>query len=210
MSTSFRLYVLIAALLSTAVALRALPAAEALVSRRPLYMFPTEIGPWKGFDLRLGAETLNVLGVDDYLNRAYSRADGAQLWLYIGYYRSQRHGDAIHSPKNCLPGSGWQPVESGRIELAFGGNKIEANRYLVAKGLDRQLVLYWYQSNGRIVASEYWCKFYLLVDAVTRNRTDGSLVRISMPVASSQEAAMEQAAGFIGLMLPLLSEFIPN
>ena len=108
--------------------------------------------------------------------------------LYVGYHDSQRQGDTIHSPLNCLPGAGWQPLEQGRITVSVRDHgtarpaPIEVNRVVIGKGLDRQLVLYWYQSHRRVVASEYWGKVYTVLDAMRYNRTDAAMVRVITPV----------------------------
>jgi EpsI family protein len=157
-----------------------------------------------------------VLGVDDYLTRIYfteGRREGAGL--YIGYYQSQRQGDTMHSPLNCLPGAGWEPVSRSTLHVNVSTplKEIGINRYLIQKGLDRQLVLYWYQSHGRVVASEYWGKFYLIKDAVQLNRTDGSMVRVIVPVSSEaggEQHAEEVAVRFVQTIFPQLAEFLPS
>src|SRR5262245_12164594 len=163
---------------------------------RPTFaFFPQQVGEWFGVDARIDESTLQVLGVDDYLSRAYFTPDRAGIGLYVGYYGGQREGDTIHSPLNCLPGSGWEPVSKSTVTIPIkpGSSGVYApeivvNRYLIQKGLERQLVLYWYQSRGRVIASEYWGKFYLIADAVRLNRTDGALVRVISPVLGDEGA----------------------
>ena len=134
----------------------------------------------------------------------------APLWLFIGYYESQRTGAAYHSPKNCLPGSGWQFVESVPFPVKTGsGEMVTINRAVIQKGLDKQLILYWYHDRGRVVASEYWAKGYLIWDAMTKNRTDGSIVRISVPVASTLEDAEHEATRFLHDLWPELQNYMP-
>jgi EpsI family protein len=160
---------------------------------------------------------LKILGVDDYLNRAYFRPDRSAAGLYVGYYKSQRQGDAIHSPQNCLPGAGWEPTSSAylAIPVAVGGESstISVNRYVIQKGIDRQLVLYWYQSHGRVVASEYWSKFYLVRDAVSLNRTDAALVRVIVPMApnvdGAEASAEALAVDFVKRIFPVLPSYLP-
>ena len=106
-------------------------------------------------ELPFEADVVKAIGVDDYTNREYF-GDGRPVELYIGYYKDQRSGDAIHSPRNCLPGSGWEPVHPSRVQIGSAGESVIVNEYLVAKGDRRDLVLYWYQTHGRIIASEYW------------------------------------------------------
>lgn len=127
-------------------------------------------------------DVLQVLGRGQFLNRIYQQTvGGPDVFFFIAYFPSQRTGDTIHSPKNCIPGAGWAPIESTRISISAsssGALAIQANRYVIAKGLDRELVLYWYQAHGRVVASEYWAKVFLITDAVRTNRSDGALIRI--------------------------------
>jgi exosortase D (VPLPA-CTERM-specific) len=177
--------------------------------RAPLQSIPRQIEGWQGADDPLDAKILAMTGVDDYLNRAYIR--GADyMGLYIGYYRTQATGDTIHSPKNCLPGSGWQPVSSSTVELeAPGGRSVPVNSYVIQKGAERQVVLYWYQSQRRVMASEYRAKFYMIADALRWNRTDGALVRIAAPIAGDEMQTREQARRFAQQVLPQLNEILP-
>ena len=179
--------------------------------------FPMQIERWTGRQQPpMDDKVLAILGVDDYLNRVYVSPDRAAAGLYVGYYNSQRQGDSIHSPMNCLPGAGWEPLSRSSIKIPVTvregtTTEIDANRYVIQKGLDRQVVLYWYQSHGRAVASEYWSKFYLIEDAVRRNRTDGSLVRVLAPiVGEGGEASAEQRAiGFVKAVFPVLGAYLP-
>ena len=152
---------------------------------------------------------------NDYLTRAYFGPDKAGVGLYIGYWNSQRQGDTMHSPLNCLPGAGWTPVSKNTIEVAngIGDDRIAINRYIVQKGLDSQMILYWYQSHGRVVASEYWSRLFLIRDAVRLNRTDGSMVRVIAPIQPNVEggaaAAERTAAQFIKALFPQLATYLP-
>src|SRR5579864_1274196 len=184
--------------------------------------FPFQIQQWSGRPLPpFEKNVLDILHVDDYINRAYYRPDHAGAGLYIGYYTSQRQGDAIHSPLNCLPGAGWEPVSKTYLTIpvspgaqATQPGAISVNRYVIEKGLDRQLVLYWYQSHGRVVASEYWGKYFLVRDAIHLNRTDAALVRVIVPMApndaNAEMTAERQGVDFVQSMFPLLSGYIPS
>lgn len=191
---------------------------EMPVTRTTFASFPMTLANWHAkVDPPLSEDILKVLGVDDYLSRAYYRQDGAAVGLYMGFYGSQRQGDTIHSPLNCLPGAGWEPVSQGRLTIANvdgGGRDITVNRYIVQKGLDRQLVLYWYQSHGRVVASEYTSKLMLINDAIRLNRTDGSLVRVIAPIPVSADdngvAAQQLAESFVRVLFPQLPAYLPN
>ncbi len=219
--------------------------------RESLEQFPMQIAGWQGESAeRFDQQTLAVLGVDEYVSRIYSAPGAPPVGLYIGFYRSQRQGDTMHSPLNCLPGAGWEPVRTERVELPVAawreapapawrkapalpagaapaaGNApawrkapalrtITINRVLIQKGLDRQVVLYWYQSHGRVTASEYWGKIYTVLDAIRLNRTDAAMVRVISPVADAQspasQAASERAASaFVDALFPLLNRFLPE
>ena len=149
--------------------------------------------------------------------RSYSTPGTAGIGVYVGDRASQRQGDAIHSPQNCLPGAGWEPVSQGMMSLPDLRNPqapaVEVNRYIVQKGIERVLVLYWYQSHGRIVASEYWGKIYLVTDAVRLNRTDAAIVRLTVPIigesAEAERTAERQASEFASALLPRLNGYVP-
>lgn len=190
---------------------------EPPLTRTSLTQFPKAIDGWNGVDLEpFEKSILDVLGVDEYLSRAYYRADGAGVGLYLGFYESQRQGDTIHSPMNCLPGAGWEPVSEGRIQMDNvdgAGRAITINRYIVQKGLDRNVVLYWYHGRGRVVASEYVSRALLIRDAMLTNRTNGSLVRVLAPVDGNDDAhvlaAENVAKDFVRSMFPKLDPYLP-
>jgi EpsI family protein len=214
-----RIGIVIALLLVTAVVIARAERQEEVPLRASFSAFPMQLGEWRGVaQPPMSAEVEKVLGADDYLTRAYFGPDRAGVGLFVGYWKSQRQGDTIHSPLNCLPGAGWEPVSDGRLSFADprspDGPSLTVNRVVIQKGLDRQLVLYWYQSHGRIVASEYWGRFYLMADAMRLNRTDGSIVRVIVPVPSSApeaEALAEQTGlRFINLLMPELDSYLPS
>ncbi|RMH35333.1 MAG: EpsI family protein [Nitrospirae bacterium] len=133
------------------------------------------------------------------------------VWLYVGYYQSQRTGVTYHSPKNCLPGAGWQIIDSRPLTIPVpDGRTITINNVLIQKGLDRQVILYWYHDRGRVIANEYWAKAYLIWDAITRNRTDGALVRISIPVVTTPESAVSVGVSFLQDLWPVLLRYMPD
>jgi EpsI family protein len=186
---------------------------ERPVERESLATFPSDVSAWKSAgDIPLDDEVLGVLGVDDYVNRVYEHAGQPPVSLYIGYYNSQRQGDAIHSPQNCLPGAGWQPVESGRITLSADGRPRPLNRYVIQKGIDTQVVLYWYQGRGRVIANEYANKLWLMVDAARLHRSNGGLVRVIAPVRGATGGLPgpdTAAASFARALFPRLSTYLP-
>jgi EpsI family protein len=211
-----RLWTVTACLVLTGLYLATTARADAVALRESLTACPLQIRDWNGRRAAdLDQNVLAVLGVDDYVNRLYVNRRGAIVSLYAGYYGSQRQGDTIHSPLNCLPGAGWRPTRMGRINIGVANGAgemrdIEVNRLVIEKGLSRQLVLYWYQSHGRVVASEYWGRAYLVVDAVRLGRTDGALVRVITPVGASEADAEREAIDFTRSLFPLLDRYLPS
>jgi len=205
----------VALLAGTALLLRARNSAEIVPVRSPLSSFPRSLGPWtSSTDIALEREVRDVLGPGDFLLRSYNdTAIGRGVNLLIAYFPSQRTGDTIHSPKNCLPGSGWTPVKSDRITIDVGGHApFLANRYVIAQGQQRQLVLYWYWAHNRAVASEYSAKFYLISDSIRMHRTDGSLVRVTTPIAENEsiDSAQQTLLSFSSNVVPLLNTYVPR
>ncbi|MEO8680115.1 MAG: exosortase C-terminal domain/associated protein EpsI, partial [Vicinamibacterales bacterium] len=232
-----RALILFGCLAATSAVMAGARSAEPAVVRMSFDQFPMTLGSWRAVqDPPMEPEILQVLGVDDYLSRAYYRPDGQGVGLYAGFYKSQRQGDTIHSPLNCLPGAGWEPLSQTRLSIDLAGAKapalhrtapalhlegdgfsrrrIEVNRYVVQKGLERQLVLYWYQSHGRVVASEYTSRLLLIHDAIRLNRTDGSLVRVIAPIPVGAEdggaSAEALAVRFVRVLVPALSGYLPS
>ena len=178
--------------------------------RRPLREFAPAIGLSHGEDRPFESQVVKAIGADDYINRVYLGSD-PPIELYIGYYKDQRSGDRIHSPKNCLPGSGWEPVHSSRVQIgSVDGIPVLVNGYLVAQGARRDIVLYWYQSHGRIVASEYWAKFWLVADALKRRPADGALIRIWTTASDGETTARSRAVDFAHRVYPQVAEFLPD
>lgn len=185
---------------------------EVIPKHLPVSSFPIQVGKWSGQDQPISNEILSVLGPGDFVSRLYEQPGRLPMGFFLAYFPSQQTGDTIHSPKNCLPGAGWMPVESSRIVLPLsGGRSISANRYIIEKGIEHQFVLYWYQAHGRSVASEYWARFYLVADAIRMNRTDGALIRIITPIAQGEnsESAEQRAVTFAQQIIPLLDQYVP-
>jgi exosortase D (VPLPA-CTERM-specific) len=185
--------------------------------------FPLTIAGWRGRRERLESVYLDTLKLDDYVLANYERpapqapagTDDELVNLYVAYYASQRTGQSAHSPRSCLPGGGWRIEEFGRFavpEPGVNGAPLRVNRALIQQGASRQLVYYWFQQRGRSITNEYLVKWFLFVDALTRNRTDGALVRVVTPVAREENAAVADArlAGFIGAVVPRLEQYVPN
>ena len=162
--------------------------AEVLPPSKALSGLPTVIGDWR--TVREGVieqDEKDVLRADDYLSRQYAASSGKSANVFVAYFQSQRAGQTPHSPKNCLPGSGWTWSVADTILVAIAGRAepIEINRYVVLKGDDHAVVLYWYQSRDRVVASEYRAAAFTAWDALRYNRTDTELVRVVVPVTPS-------------------------
>lgn len=206
-----RFLITVGILLASIVLLHGLSHGEPVPLRQPFGQLPLAMDGWLGRDDPLEATIVSALGVSDYVNRAYMGDGGQRVDLYVGYYQSQRTGDTIHSPKNCLPGAGWEPVRAGRLTIPMTGMPaIAVNEYLVEKGLTQYLVLYWYQAHGRVIASEYSGKAWLVFDAMTRNRTDEALVRVLTSTRDGEDQARARAEQFVQGLYPRLSSFIPD
>ena len=189
---------------------RAIRADDVAVPREALATLPSIIDGWHGRPAPpLADDVLAQLGVDDYVSRTYVKGAAAPIGLYIGYYASQRQGDTIHSPQNCLPGAGWHPVSSGIREISAAGRTLRVNEYVIEKGFARQVVLYWYQGRGRVVANEYANKALLMLDAARLHRTNGGLVRVLAPVTASTDDTTKQAAAFAAALFPFLDAYLP-
>ena len=215
-----RILILIAVFLSASVYIAQASKTEPVLIRTPLAQAPMTIGQWRGQDIEIEDSVLEVLGVNDHLNRVYRSGDD-WMGLYVGFYETQRQGSSIHSPMNCLPGAGWNSVDRRYLDVPvstalYGGSQkdIQINRIIIEKGSDRQMALYWYQAHGRVVASEYWGKAYTVLDAMRLNRTDGALVRIIGPIRGSGATAEQEAekltVGFVQSIYPLLSRYLPE
>ena len=214
MKAHWRFVIALIVLGSTAVLLQARNGSEIIPAHTPLGSFPHSFDDWRGVDIPMAQDVLDVLGPGDFLLRNYGNQvsrDG--LSLFIAYFPSQRAGDTIHSPKNCLPGAGWAPVRADRITIdVLGHQHFLANRYVIAKGQERQLVLYWYWAHDRAVASEYAAKFYLVTDSIRLRRSDGSLIRLSTSIGQNQdiESAQKVLISFAGNVMSRIDTYIPR
>jgi EpsI family protein len=186
---------------------------EAVPIRKSFDTFPSTVATWQERQSNnLDLESVNLLKVNDYVIRRYVDRDGRTLWLYIGYWATQRKGAQIHSPRNCLPGGGWEPIEASRLVVTLPAPyaAIEVNRYLIQKDRDQQVVLYWYQSQGKAVAGELDAKIEMVRSAITRNRTDGALVRVSAPVSDGVAETTDSLVRYVQALYPLLAEYLPE
>lgn len=182
--------------------------------RKSLAEFPRVLGDWTAItDQKIDDRSMKILQVDDYFMRNYRNSKGEIIGLYIGYFKSQREGKGIHSPRQCLPGAGWVPINTTVYKMAVPGHNPKTasiNKFLMGKGLDRQLYLFWYQGRGRTYASEYRNVIYLVWDALAQGRTDGALIRVNSPVTRNPEDSLQTQTDFIKLFFPLLKDYIPD
>jgi len=211
----FRFSLAVIMLASTAIFLQARGRHETFPPRRPLSDFPYQLSNWLGSDVGIAQDDRSVLGPGDFLLRVYNNSSVVEpgVDFFVAYFPTQRTGGTIHSPRNCLPGAGWIPVQSGRVQISLPRQApFAANRYVIAKGEDRQLVLYWYLAHGRIVASEYWAKFYLVADSIRMNRSDGSLIRLITPIGQGEtvEEAQIRLLSFAAQIGPSMNDYVPR
>jgi EpsI family protein len=213
MSTVTRAGLAAALLLAALLILQSRSLGETIPVRKSLDLFPDQIGAWQGRQAtNLEVEVLNILKVNDYLMRRYVDTSGHSIWLYIGYWATQRRGGQAHSPKNCLPGAGWEPVDASRIIITLPPpyTPIEVNRYLIQRDRDMQVVLYWYQAQGHAVAGELGAKISMVRSALLSRRTDGALVRASSPVTGSVAETTERLVLYVQALYPVLGEYLPD
>ena len=185
---------------------------EAVPIRKSFKDFPGVVGAWRAEQTTtFDDEIINILKVNDYVMRRYVD-EGQSIWLYMGYWQTQRKGAQIHSPKNCLPGAGWEPVEAKMLDIPLGSERspIRVNRYLLQKDRERLLVLYWYQSQGRAIASEVDARVQLVKNALFHNRTDGALVRVSSSVQGSVAETEARLVKYVQAMYPLVGDYLPD
>ncbi len=200
-------------LTGTALFLEARARNEFVLPRTTLASFPLELKNWVGNDVPIPDEILKTLGTGEFLQRTYQdrTSQGPYVDLYVAYLESQQKL-VHHLPQDCLEGAGWTPVEVGTTTLAFPGDTpFPANRYLIAKGDDRQLVLFWYSARGRRVASEDWMNAYMALDSLRLNRSDNALIRMNTQLQPGEkpEDAERRLLSFAGLVSPILHNYIP-
>ena len=183
--------------------------------KKPLGLFPHQVGDYHlSKTFQSSADVLEMLGVDDYLQYNYIDNTSSRINLYVGYYKAVGVSGGYHSPKNCLPGGGWGIDGVKNVVLTLGDtNKRQAtvSQMVIRNGSEYQIVLYWYQNRGRIIASEYWEKVYLVLDALLMGRRDGSFVRIMAAVPDKQiDTTAIKLHKFAGQAMVLLEEHLPG
>jgi len=184
---------------------------EIAPERTRFAFFPDKIGQWQGHPSALDPDTEHGLGLDDYLLSDYSKSGGRPVNLYVAYYASQRKGVSPHSPIVCIPGGGWNVSQFERTSMSRDGTELPYNRAVIEKDSARELVYYWFDERGKKIANEYWSKWYLFADAITKNRTDGALVRLTTPIlpGENESDADARLQVFIQEAVPSLSAYLP-
>jgi EpsI family protein len=182
--------------------------------RKSFADFPETLGDWRSAgDQKIDRDSMKILQVDDYIMRSYQNSEGDTISLYIGFFNCQVEGKGIHSPRQCLPGAGWSAVSSSVYQMParnHNSEEVPVNKFVMQKGGERQLYIFWYHGRGRIYASEYWNKIYLIWDGLTKRRTDGALIRINSSVEGNNDDAFKKQIEFIKLLFPMLEEYIPE
>ncbi|HUE22504.1 MAG TPA: EpsI family protein [Bryobacteraceae bacterium] len=179
-----------------------------------LDLFSPQLGTWHELqNYPIEQEIRDQLKADDLLNRVYGDAESrAQADLFVAYFKTQRTGQSPHSPKNCLPGSGWEPEATGFLDVAVEGQAepIRINRFVVSHGDEKSVVLYWYQSQRRVIAREFSAKFWLVMDSIRYHRSDTALVRVTVRVANNDpDAATRVGVSFVQTVFPVLKGYLP-
>jgi len=187
----------------------------AVPPRASLASFPIRLGDWVGTDIPIAPATLKTLGRGEFLQRAYHHqiTSEPEVYLYLAYFPNQHAGQHHHLPEDCLAGSGWSTVESGTTTLSFAGHTpFPANRYVITKGVDRQLVLFWFWGRGRGLASEDWADIYLVLDSLRFNRSDDALIRINTPLQAEEDpdAAQRRLLSFGAQVSLLVDRYVPR
>ena len=189
--------------------------AEAVPKRESFFAFPTQVDSWTGRRSVMEQIYLDALKLDDYALVDYMRGGGELVNFYVAWYDSQRAGNSAHSPRSCLPGGGWRMTQFNQVDVAnvlVAGKQLRVNRVQIELGNRKQLVYYWFQQRGRVITNEYLVKWYLFIDSLTKQRTDGALVRLVTPLEIGEPIAQADSrlAEFAGQVAPRLEQYIPN
>jgi EpsI family protein len=179
--------------------------------KRSFEEFPLSVHGWRVVSQdRFSERVLDILKPTDYLSRTYAGSDGRPINLYIGYHGGGREGGGVHSPKHCLPGSGWSEASSKRTRLAVGGTYINLIEAVYQKGEERELFFYWFQVRDKTLSDEYSLKLSEITGSMLYRRTDASFVRISVPVQGSLEQSVADGERFVKDLYPVILQFLPS
>jgi EpsI family protein len=177
----------------------------------PLSTLPIVVADYRGIDLPISEAEQRVAGMTNYSFRAFVKDSAEVFSIYVGYYDHQTQGKTIHSPKNCLPGSGWEALAQTERQVSTPTKQETVNRYLLQNGNERALVFYWYQGRGRVAANEYRVKWELLRDAAVKGRSEEALVRIVIRLSPTmnEQQAEQLASRIAGELIPSVYEVLP-
>jgi len=205
----------IALLVPTLVLSQGIQFREKVPISRSFDQFPLQVGEWTGTRQSMEQRFVGALDLSDYAIIDYRNRTGEIVNFYVAYYESQRKGESIHTPATCLPGSGWLFREAGATTFStpgYDGGSMRVNRAYMEKLGSKQLSYYWFPQRGRILSNAYQLKLYAFWDALTRQRTDGALVRLITPVSESEELDRADARlqAFARLIVPVLAEYVPG
>lgn len=178
---------------------------------RPFDQFPANHRDWRSIsDTVMSGGVLDKLKPSDYLFRHYAGIDGKRVSLYVGYHGGGKESGEIHSPKHCLPGSGWFEASSRRTELDVAGRHIRLVKAVYQKGESKEMFLYWFQVRDRTLSDEYSLKLAEITSSLLHRRRDAAFVRISVPFETEEEQAFAAGASFIKDFYPVICEFLPS
>ncbi len=178
---------------------------------KPLDLFPRQSLGWSMVgEARFDERVLAVLLPTDYLSRSYRNENGDVVGLYVGYHDGGPDSGPIHSPRQCLPGSGWTPVHSSSHEMPVSGTTVSYVTSLYQKDSSKQLFLYWFQVGGEYLTNEYALKFSMAKNSFLKNQRESSFIRISVPVNDSEDDARKIGESFIQAFAPAISDSLPD
>lgn len=188
---------------------------EVQPNRQQFTDFPIKIGNWQGDEGMLEEFYLKSLKLDDYLIGNYTNSANTIVNFYVAYYASQQAGSAAHSPRSCIPGGGWKIDNVTEVEipgLKVNSEPLRANRLMIRRGEAKKLVYYWFQQRGRVITNEWLVKWYLFLDSLTKHRTDGALVRLTVSIGDGERwlDGDKKLEAFATQVAPLLDDFIPK
>ncbi len=173
--------------------------------------FPKQIDSWSGDVHYFPQAVYDKLGVDDSILIDYKNDNKDTISMYVGYYEDQKKGEMIHSPKNCMLGSGWQPIDVSETDISLDSKKISVTKLILEKRSQKMIVLYWYQSGNRSIANEYIQRLYFILDSIRYNRTNAAFIRFTSSVQGDDyEGTIHIMEGFIKQVVPVLENFLPN
>ena len=210
MTTGVRYYIVYVLLGVTALFI-ALHTDQAVPVRRSFDQFPAQTGAWTLVSNTVFSDdVLEALKPTDYIYSRYINRDGGVVTLYVGYHDGGKESGEIHSPKHCLPGSGWHELSSGRRQLDTGGESLNLAQAVYRKGEDSELFLYWFQVRGKTLNDEYSLKLAQITGSLLYRRRDSAFIRVSIPFSDNELSAQKLGERFIGDFLPILEEFLPR